>query len=135
MRVLAARVVAARMVEAGAGFLDTFRRLTRDHALDAEVAFDTAARVHASGGFTRDVIYLRGLVELLAHLRGGGELEPLYIGKIALRHLPIIQELRERGILLAPPLRPRFLEHEAALRRLEAVRHGIPLAALVESDA
>jgi hypothetical protein len=134
MRVLAARVVAARMVQEGAEFMDTFRRLARELDFSAEVAFDIATRVHSSGGFTRDLIYLRGLVELMTHLREGGALEPLYIGKIALRHLSIIEELRDRGVLRPPPLRPRFLERETALERLEALRQGTPLAALVEGE-
>ncbi len=131
MRVLAARVIAARAVERGADFLDTFRALHDGRGLRPEDAFDVAARAHHSGGFTRDAIYLRGLRRLLAHLRAGGELEPLYCGKIGLRQLDIVLELRDRGMLQPPALLPRVLRRPEAARRLEAARAGIALAELV----
>ena len=79
----------------------------------SDTAFDAAARAHHSGGFTRDAIYLRGLLGLMAYLRGGGALEPLYAGKLSLRHLDAVVELQERGILRPPVLLPRFLESES----------------------
>jgi uncharacterized protein (TIGR02421 family) len=131
MRLLAARVVAARAVEEGAEFVDTFRTLTQAHGYSPGGAWHIATRVHASGGFTRDLIYLRGLVRLREFLRKGGELRPLYVGKIAQKHVPIIEELRYRRVLLDPPLTPRFLDDPAALDRLEAVRGGIPLTEMI----
>ncbi len=131
MRLLAARVIAARSVEHGAGFVDTFRLLTRDHGYSARGAWHIALRVHQSGGFTRDFIYLRGLIELLRLLRDGVALEPLYVGKIAQKHIRIIEELRHREILREPPLTPRVLDDAAARDRLAAVRRGIPLTEMI----
>jgi hypothetical protein len=88
-------------------------------------------RVHRSGGFAKDVVYLRGLAELLAHLRGGGDLEVLYTGKIALRHRSIVEELRWRDFLRPPPLRPRYLAADGAASRLAELRTRASLAALV----
>jgi hypothetical protein len=82
--------------------------------------------VHASGGFTRDLIYLRGLVDLMELLREGGALEPLYVGKIAQKHIPVVEELRTAEVLREPPLTPRFLDDPDALARLEAVRAASP---------
>lgn len=127
MRLLAARVVAAHGVEQGADLVETYRLLTRTHGYSPGGAWNVAVRVHASGGFTRDLIYLRGLLDVMRHLREGGALEPLYVGKIARRHLPVINELRHRGVLREPPLLPRFLDDPDARRRLDAVRRGIPL--------
>jgi uncharacterized protein (TIGR02421 family) len=127
MRLLAARVVAAHSVEQGAGFVDTYRLLTRTHGFSPGGAWHIAVRVHASGGFTRDLIYLRGLLGLIGHLREGGALEPLYVGKIARRHLPVIDELRHRRVLREPPLTPRFLEGDDARSRLDALRAGLSL--------
>ena len=127
MRLLAARVVAARSVEQGAGFVDTYRLLTKTHGYSPGGAWHITVRVHASGGFTRDLIYLRGLLGLIEHLRGGGALEPLYVGKIARKHIPVVEELRSRGVLRDPPLRPRFFGDPDALARLDAVRRGLPL--------
>lgn len=131
LRVLAARVLAAHTVEQGASFLDTFRLLHREHGFPPGTAFDITERVHQCGGFTRDLIYLRGLMRLVAHLRAGGVVEPLFIGKIAERHIEIVDELRARGFLHAPPLVPRLLLEPQTARRIDAVREGlsIPLMA------
>ena len=64
-------------------------------------------------------------------LREGVELEPLYIGKIAQKHIAIIEELRYRRILREPPLTPRVLEDSAARERLDAVRRGITLTEMI----
>jgi uncharacterized protein (TIGR02421 family) len=131
MRLLAARVLAARSVQQDAEFVDTFRLLTRDYGYTPQGAWHIAVRVHASGGFTRDLIYLRGLLDLLELLQRGQAPRSLYIGKIAKKHLPIIEELRYREILREPPLTPRVFTDPAALDRLERVRRGIELKELV----
>ena len=131
MRLLAARVVAAHCVEEGAEFLDTFRVLVNEHAFMAGTAFDICERVHQGGGFTRDVIYLRGLLRLVEYLRAGGAVEPLFIGKIAAKHIDIIDELLARGYLVPPALLPRVLELPEATARLDATRRGITLMEMV----
>lgn len=135
MRVLAGRVVAARAVEEGAEFVESFRLLVDGHGFAPGTAFDIATRSHEGGGHTRDMIYLRGFVRVREYLAEGGDLEPLYIGKIARKHIPIIHELRDRGILHAPPLRPRFLDRPEVRRRLDALRRGLPLARVVRGAA
>ena len=69
----------------------------------------------------------------IAPVRGadGGELAPLYVGKIAQKHIPIMEELRHRSVLREPPLTPRLLESPDARERLEAVRRGINLTDLI----
>jgi uncharacterized protein (TIGR02421 family) len=131
MRLLAARVVAARCVEHGADFVETFRLLTREHGYSAPGAWHIALRVHQSGGFTRDFIYLRGLLALLDRLRDGVALELLYVGKIAAKHIRIVEELRHRGILREPALLPRVLDDPDAIERLAAVRRGITLTEMI----
>jgi hypothetical protein len=118
----------------GASFLETFRLLRGEHGFGRYSSFSVAARVHQSGGFTRDMIYLRGLVRVMRHLERGEALEPLYIGKIAEKHIPVIEELRTRGVLREPPLRPRFLRDVEAQRRLDAVRRGLPVSSLVSEQ-
>lgn len=134
LRLLAARVIAAHAVENGAGFVETFRLLTRDYGYSSRGAWHVAVRVHASGGFTRDLIYLRGLVDLIDLLRRGAEIEPLYIGKLARKHIPVLDELRHRGVLRSPPLLPRYLKDSSARERLEAVRQGLPLNQMISPD-
>jgi hypothetical protein len=87
-------------------------------------AFTTTMRAYRSGGMTKDAVYLRGLVRLCEHLAGGGTLERLFIGKVALEDEPLVTELRTRNVLSDPPLRPRFLDSPIAHRRLEEIRAG-----------
>ena len=134
MRVLAARVIAAHSVEQGAEFLDTFTMLTAEYDITAGTAFDITERVHAGGGFTRDLIYLRGLLRLVEYIRADGQLEPLYVGKIAAKHVPIMEELRARDYLKAPVLLPRLFNDPATAERIAALRAGLPLTQMV-SDA
>jgi uncharacterized protein (TIGR02421 family) len=123
LRVLALRVVAARSVADGARFSETYR-LLEGHGAGRHLAFMTAMRAHRSGGMTKDALYLAGLTRLLAHLREGGRLEPLLVGKISLAYEPLVAELLDRGVLVEPPLVPRFLESESALGRLDRIRRG-----------
>lgn len=130
LRLLAARVLAADSAQSGADFMETFRLLREEHGFTAASAYGVTVRVHAGGGFTRDHIYLRGLAEVLELVREGGELEPLFLGKLARKHIPVLEELRHRGVLRPPPLRPRFLDLPGAAERLERLRAGLPVAAL-----
>lgn len=133
LRLLAARVAATQCRMDGADFIETFRRLHLDHGFTAWTAFGITSRIYQSGGFTRDIIYLRGFVRLIRWLRAGGRLEDLYVGKIAEKHIPVMDEFRERGVLRPAPLTPRFLERDDAVERLRRVREGLPLHRMVSA--
>jgi len=132
LRLLAGRVVAAKYLLDGASFIDTFRELQRNHGFANRPAFTVTARTYRSGGLTKDAVYLRGLQQILDYLGAGGELEPLYVGKIAGAHVPIIRELTWRGVLVAPPLVPRYMQMPASLGRLERLRRGVLVADLLD---
>jgi uncharacterized protein (TIGR02421 family) len=131
MRTLAARVIAAHTVEQGATFVETFRVLVEEHGFTRGTAFDIAERVHQAGGFTRDLIYLRGLLHVLEFVRAGGDVAPLFIGKIAAKHIEILEELRARGFLRPAPLVPAILERASTAARLAAVRDGLRLINMI----
>lgn len=131
-RVLAARVVAAHRLLAGAAFIDTFRLLNRDHGFSQRTAYTVTMRIYRGGGLTKDAVYLRGLVQILKYLQNGGELEPLYLGKIASSHLPLIAELRSRGVINPPALRPRYLEGPEASKKIERLRSGMNVLDLMQ---
>jgi len=122
LRLLAARVVAVHAAVDGADFVEVFRRLHDDHGFEGRVAWAVAMRIFRGGGLTKDAIYLRGLLKLLEYLRSGGELEPLYVGKIAAHHVNLLRELALREVLREVPLTPFFLGEEQSRRRLERVR-------------
>lgn len=125
LRLIAARVVACADMLDGASFVECYRRLVRDLGFSGNAAFNLALRVYRGGGLPKDAVYLRGLLEVLAHLRAGGSLDPFWMGKIAASHFGVMQELGTRGLLKAPRLLPRFLSHPRAAERLKAAYAGI----------
>jgi uncharacterized protein (TIGR02421 family) len=122
MRTLCCRVLAVRALVERRSFVEAFHMLRDEHRLPPRTAFMTALRAFRGGGLTKDAIYLRGLRDLADHLRQGHDLEPLYVGKIALGHLPMVQELRRRGIIGPPAVLPSFLGDAAAALRLDRLR-------------
>ena len=134
-RTLAARVVGADALVGGADFVETFRLLCDALGLSDRAAFGVTLRLYRGGGLTKDMVYLRGLRDLLDHLARGGPFWPLYVGKLALRHLGPVDTLRQRGVLAEPPLRPRFAEDPSALARLDRARGGLSvLDLLLDTD-
>ena len=127
LRYLAARVVAAHSVEHGATFSETFRLLDNQHNFSKRSAWNVTMRVHRSGGFTKDAVYLRGLVQLLNLLADKSapvSLDLLWSGKISLDEIEIVRELFLRNILRPNVLRPAFLDNEDAKTRLKILRGG-----------
>ena len=132
LRTLAARVIAARAVGDGSEFIETFRLLTGEYGMTPHAGFQIAARVHRSGGFVKDAIYLRGLQRVVAYLGDGGRLETLLVGKISVSQASVIEELQRRRVLVAPPLRPSYLDLPDTHYRLERLRDNGDLVALTE---
>jgi uncharacterized protein (TIGR02421 family) len=131
LRTFAGRVIAVASMASGRSFLETWQQLCDEFHFSARQSFVTSLRAHRGGGLTKDIIYLRGLRDLLEYLAGGHDLEPLYVGKISLAHLPYVQELRRRGIIQPPALLPRFWDDVKHRQRLEACR-GITVLQLIE---
>lgn len=132
VRLLAARVLAVRRLLDGASFIDVFRELNRTHGFYRRAAFSLTMRVYRGGGLTKDAVYLRGLGQVLDYLGNGGDLSPLFVGKIAAAHVPLISELQWRKVLTAAPLRPRYLDLPDNQKRLEHVRSGLSVLQLCE---
>jgi uncharacterized protein (TIGR02421 family) len=121
LRQLAARVIAVDRVVRGAGFADVYRELV-ELGLSPTGAYNATVRCVRAGGLTKDAIYLRGLIGLLDHLADGGDLDLLLLGKLSLDDLPLVADLVERSVLVAPRLRPRYLDGPDARRRLDRLR-------------
>jgi uncharacterized protein (TIGR02421 family) len=131
MRLLAARVWATEQMIRGATFVDTFRALCREHGFPRRQAFTLTTRIYRAGGLTKDIVYLRGLVEIMKYLREGGELEPLFVGKIAAEHVPLMRELQLRKVLRPAPMRPRYLDNPRTIAKLDRFRQEVPIRDLV----
>lgn len=133
LRHLAVRVLAVDNMIKGADFVENFRVLREKYEVSARRLFGILARVYRGGGLTKDAVYLRGLLSLLDYLREGADLGPLFVGKIARHHVPLIQELQWRNVLREAPLRPRILASKEARKRLELLKSGTGLLSLVEA--
>lgn len=132
MRLLAARVVASHRLVNGANFVDVFQELNKDYGFERRTAFNICTRTFRGGGLTKDAVYLRGLVQLLEYLKNGGELEPLFIGKISAAHVAIIKELQYRKVLYRAPLRPAYLYDPKIKSKLEDLKNGQQLINLIK---
>lgn len=133
MRTLAGRVVAASARMHGAEFQEIFRLLDDDYGFTAQRSFNITSRIFQGGGFTKDISYLKGLLQLKTYLEDNGELAPLLTGKFALEHLPIINELKERRVLKPERLSPRYLNTEETKEKIKKIRQGISLSQLINA--
>jgi hypothetical protein len=124
--------MAVKYVTEGANFIETFSRLCNKYDFEPRSAFYLAMRVHRGGGFTKDVVYLRGLSQILAYLASGNNLDSLYVGKISYEHLSFIQELRWRKVLKGPRLRPIFLDTPLISDKMQNLSDGLTVLDLIE---
>ncbi len=118
LRALAARVVSVDAMIEGASFIEAFRLLHDEHGFSDKGAFNIVSRVYRSGGFAKDVIYLRGLKTVLDLLGEGGDLTPYWYGKIAPHHVDVIEEFALRGLLTEPLFTPAFLARDDVRQRI-----------------
>jgi uncharacterized protein (TIGR02421 family) len=131
LRLLAGRVKAARMLIDDATFMDTFRELHFRLGFSQRISYIITSRIYRGGGFTKDAVYLRGLVNLVKYLRNGGDLVPLLIGKISMEDIPVINELQLRKVLKTSLLQPRYLNDAQALSRLHDLKSGTKILKLI----
>jgi uncharacterized protein (TIGR02421 family) len=134
LRVLAARVVAIRQMLDGAGFLEIFESLRTRYQMPARTAWSISIRVVVAGGSVKDAIYLRGITHLLEALAAGSSLDTLFVGKLALEHLPLVQDLLDREVIRPPWVRPRWLDVPGAQERLDRLRAGASVTDLYEAE-
>jgi uncharacterized protein (TIGR02421 family) len=132
LRLLAARVWAVHMMLERATFVETFRALSKDFEFNQRTAYTITMRVYRGGGFTKDAVYLRGLVEILDYLGQGGTLDPLLVGKIASEHIRFVRELLHRKVILPAVLQPRYLQLPGVAERLEKLSEGMTVLNLIE---
>src|SRR5690606_5968630 len=66
LRLIAARVVGCAHMLDGASFPECFARM-RELGLSPAATFNLVLRLYRGGGLAKDAIYLRGLLEVLAH--------------------------------------------------------------------
>ncbi len=131
LRHLAGRVLAVDCLLSGMTFEETFNHLRGEYDFPLRALFEMVARVYRGGGFTKDSVYLRGLVETLRLIPQQEDFDGVFAGKIGFHHIPLIRELQSRGVLLSAPFRPRFLVLKSARERIARLRAGAEVTDLV----
>ncbi|WP_200763956.1 flavohemoglobin expression-modulating QEGLA motif protein [Nitrosophilus alvini] len=134
LKILAARVLAVDAMVEGADFIETFRFLINSANLSHKSAFSVTTRVFRGGGLTKDAVYLRGFLEILNYIKEDGKIKPLYAGKIAAKHIPIIQELILRKVLHEPPLYPKYLDTPNAIKKIENLKKEKDILEIIKRD-
>ncbi|MBW3020128.1 DUF1704 domain-containing protein [Candidatus Woesearchaeota archaeon] len=98
LRNYAGRVLAVNYAQEF-GFYKTFKKLNK--FFDKKKAFQLSLRAkrglsdtELAGGFTKDVVYLRGYYRVKNYIGKGGKLKDLYYGKIGIEDVELIKKLR-----------------------------------------
>lgn len=112
LRKYAGRVLAAHLA-LNRPFFKVFEAIAP--ILGQEMAFDIVARAKRGftdtaqpGAHTKDIVYLRGYLQVKAHLEQYPDDYPLlFTGKMGLQHLPLVRELVATGIVKLPTLLPQ----------------------------
>ena len=112
-------------------FEETFNHLLSEYDFPRRALFEMVARVYRGGGFTKDSVYLRGLVETLRLIPLQEDFDGVFAGKIGFHHIPLIRELQSRSVLMPAPFRPRFLVLKSARERIARLRAGAEVTDLV----
>ena len=134
LRMLAGRVIAVDAMLDGAEFIDVYRGLVKGHGLRRKPAFDIATRVFRSGGFAKDLIYLKGFQDVYGLITAGASLDPFWIGKIARDHVGAIEELIQRKLVQPPLFKPEFLQREDVERRVARLRDEPSFARILDVE-
>lgn len=125
MRKITNRVIALDKISQGANFIDIYRYFL-DCGFSEEDSYNHTVRLFRGstpdgGAFTKDLSYAKGFVLIYNFIRFAisqhrVDVVPLlFSGKLVLDDLPLLCELRERGLLLPPTYLP------AAFRDLSAL--------------
>ncbi len=121
-RRLADRVVAIQMAIDGADFIDVYRYFLDRCDGAAEQAYENARRVFRGGvvrggaPFTKDIVYLDGLLRVHNFLRvivtsGRADcLKLLFCGKLDIENVPVLCELAHMGLCRAPTYLPPWAD-------------------------
>lgn len=118
---IAHRVEAVQMALDGADFLQVYR-YHQEHALNDVEAYESTVRIFRGGlvrggsPFTKDIVYLDGLCRVHVFLRaaiyqGRVDCAPLlFSGKLDLKDVHAVAELRRIGLCSAPRFVPPWIE-------------------------
>jgi uncharacterized protein (TIGR02421 family) len=106
-RLLAGRIKAVYLMDKEElSFAEIFSELVHRHEFTRQEAYTICERVFRGGGYTKDHIYFSGYEQVRELWEASPEgFELLYMGKIGVRHLPIVKRLFKEGQGILYPAR------------------------------
>ncbi|MBT8323985.1 MAG: flavohemoglobin expression-modulating QEGLA motif protein, partial [Winogradskyella sp.] len=102
LKELSYRVLAVDSLNKGYSFSDTFDLLYSQYKLDKNKAFIITQRVHRGGGFTKDHLYLSGLIKIYNYAKSNKDLQPFLMGKVAMEYESVLNVLLNKGLAVKP---------------------------------
>ncbi len=102
LRKLAYRVIAVDSLAKGYDFKKTYKLLHTIYNVAPEEAFYVTLRVHRGGGFTKDYLYLTGLIKVLKYFNAGHDMSLLLTGKVSLEYVDTIKHLLSSDFAVKP---------------------------------
>lgn len=110
LREYAARVIAVDMMYNGYEFEQIYEEL-KGYGFSDEKAWDIAYRALRAGGFGKDYIYLEGLRDVEIFLENSDrneKLRLLYVGKVGINDIELVENLLSVGEITEPKYFPRW---------------------------
>ena len=105
----AALVVAVDSLVKKMNFKSCFAKL-KDYGFGDDDAWSICLRVYRGGGYVKDHLYLQGFLEVNEFIEKGGDAKKLFIGKIAINDLPLVDKMIQAGILNEAKIIPSFIK-------------------------
>ena len=104
----AGRVIAVDCVYKNLDFRECFDKLIN---LDfgQEQAWNLSLRAYRGGGYIKDHVYLEGYLKVKEFFKGNQKLDNVYIGKIGIKDLPLIERLLEEKKIKPAKYLPNFI--------------------------
>ncbi|MBU0471830.1 MAG: DUF1704 domain-containing protein [Nanoarchaeota archaeon] len=109
LRNYAARVIAVDSVCQNLSFRETFNRL-KNYEFSDDEAWKLSVRAHRGGGYVKDHVYLQGLLMIKEFMKSGNDIKPLFVGKVGVNDLDMVNELLNQEILKQPKYLPAHLQ-------------------------
>ncbi|MCB0317291.1 MAG: DUF1704 domain-containing protein [Bdellovibrionales bacterium] len=91
--------------------LNAIYDMLRDYGIDHADSFETVKRTARGGGFTKDHVYLDGYKRVKKYFRSGKNPDPLFVGKVGIDDIDLVNTLLEKSYLKPPNQIPDFFRN------------------------
>lgn len=108
LREYSGRVLAVDSVVRNLTFRETFD-LLKSYGFSDDNAWNLSLRAHRGGGYIKDHIYLEGYLKVKKFVNEGGDLKKLFVGKIGIEDLELVNELLADGVISTAKYLPKFI--------------------------